>query len=155
MNRLILSIALVVMMGSMAYLMAQSQAPIEYAPNRVPGDQGQTVYDNRVSGDAAPNYQKPAPGGQANCGPQYPYSPYHNPYYTGGSGREVFTDAADWITKLPFSIMDRLTNLWDNRRFPRIPATHGGARLQPVNGGGGSEGNPAGAASESAPRPTQ
>jgi hypothetical protein len=136
MNRLSLSIVLVIMMGSLTYVLAQAQSPVECAPNRLPGQQGQTVYENRVSGEAPANYQKPAPAAQTSCGPQYPYPPYHNPYYTGASGREVFSDAADWITKLPFSIMDRLSNLWDSRRFPRIPATHGGGAPQPDSGAG-------------------
>ncbi len=151
MNRLILSIALIVIVGSAGYLMAQSQAVGEWenATKRLPDGRIVPIWHNPVSGDATPDYQKPAPAAQTACGPQYPYSQYHNPYYTGVSGREIFSDAADWIIKLPFSIMDRVSNIVDYRFFPRVPATHGGAAPQPPNGAQASDGSAAKAPQES------
>ncbi len=60
--------------------------------------------------------------------PTYPYSPHHNPYYSGRSAGNVLSGLIDWIVGFPTNAMDRFSNFMDERVFPAAPATHGGSR---------------------------
>ncbi|MFH0821966.1 MAG: hypothetical protein V2B18_04395 [Pseudomonadota bacterium] len=58
--------------------------------------------------------------------PQYPYPPYHNPYYEGPSPGRSITNALEWVLGIPTAIVDRVADMVDAKFFPKIPAAHGG-----------------------------
>ncbi len=80
----------------------------------------------------APPVNTPQPDGverRPDCDnvPHYPYPTYHNPYYTGVSGREMLSGAMDWVVQLPMNIVDRVSTFVDRRVFshrgaPNAPA---------------------------------
>jgi hypothetical protein len=82
-----------------------------------------------------PVYQVPQAQGYSNGSqpgyPQYPYPPYHNPYFGGYSARNFVSNAIDWIITLPSNVFDRFSNYLDGTIFPRAPATHGKSSVQP------------------------
>lgn len=71
----------------------------------------------------------PSPG-SAQAGPQYPYPPYHNPYYDGTSARNVLNGTIEWLFGLPGQAVETVSNFIDARFFPVQPATSGGQPQQ-------------------------
>jgi hypothetical protein len=85
--------------------------------------------DYRSGAPTGPGYQVPQAQGYSGASqpghPQYPYPPYHNPYFGGYSARNFVSNTIDWLITLPSNVLDRFSNYLDGTIFPRAPATHG------------------------------
>ncbi len=65
-------------------------------------------------------------GGNTTGWPNYPYPPYHNPYYDGGTPGNLLSGAIDWVLEFPSSAWDRFSEFLDSKLFPNSAATYGG-----------------------------
>lgn len=75
--------------------------------------------------------------------PNYPYGPYHNPYYDGAVyPRNFLSGTIDWFFSLPAYAIDSFTGFLDNNVFPRVPATSGGSPQAQPQGAYPSQASP-------------
>jgi len=130
---------------------ANQAAPTSPAPNvaypsgqpyAVPGQgygrsyQEPSVYQRQP---VSPDYSSGAQGD-----PNYPYGPYHNPYYDGADyPRNFLSGTIDWFFSLPAYAIDSFTGFLDNSVFPRVPATSGGSHQAQPQGAYPSQASPA------------
>jgi hypothetical protein len=94
----------------------QPTQPMQPPPAPAPDSQMQP--EKYAPADSQIQMQKYAP---APPGPQYPYPPYHNPYYTGSSGKDLFSDTIDFFAKMPYAVMHRLSDLVNKRVYKTPP----------------------------------
>jgi hypothetical protein len=97
----------------------------------------------------APSVHQRAPGAPdyssgTQDDPNYPYGPYHNPYYDGAAyPRNFLSGTVDWLFSLPAYAIDSFTGFLDNSVFPRVPATSGGSTQAQPQGAYPPQGTPA------------
>lgn len=97
-----------------------------YAPQRPPSMPPQapaatppgSPYTQRIPGEVIA--QDPAE-------PHYPYPPYPNPFYDGGTRQNPLYEGMDWLRELPSQVVQRVNTFLDTTLFPKRAATHGGA----------------------------
>ena len=59
------------------------------------------------------------------AGPSYQYPPNPNPYHAEGRGRDVLTEALDWLLSIPAGVVSRFSDGGEPSVFPEMPATQG------------------------------
>jgi hypothetical protein len=100
-----------------------------------PQNQGVPQYGGLAQ--PVPQNQPPQPvNARQDHYPQYPYPPYHNPYYSGNgmSAKKMLSHTIDWFLSLPSNLADQISSFVDNRFFPETPATHGGQSHSQLQG---------------------
>lgn len=105
---------------------ATGQPPIPYPP--VQGEYG--ALPQPPSGYHSPAVQNDGETDSSGW-PNYPYPPYHNPYYQGVSPRDMFSGTLDWLLAFPSTVMERVSGFMDRSFFPPSPAAQGGASQLP------------------------
>ncbi len=121
MRQNVFSIALIFLAGAYGAAFAEDQIPQQTPP----------IYN--ASQATTSGALKPAvPDQRTDVGPKYPYPPYHNPYYDNSASKDPLNAAVDWLKRLPHSIVDRVVGFVDNRFYPSVPATSGGAPGAPI-----------------------
>ncbi|HMK36278.1 MAG TPA: hypothetical protein VK463_14485 [Desulfomonilaceae bacterium] len=146
MTRSLKSVVLIVLTWASVSYGWQNQVPSHPGGNSNSGA-GQSTTSQTVN-QPVPQYEpqpqslpghtpQPFPqGSSAQEGyPQYPYPPYHNPYYGEGiTPRDLFSNTLDWLFGLPSNIAERVSNFVDSKFFPQAPATQGGPPQSHIQG---------------------
>lgn len=94
------------------------QPPVYSPPNAQPGYTNPQGYQQPTAEAYPPPNQSPYPN--------YPYPPYHNPYYNGMSPKNMLSNTIDWLLALPSTVAGNFSNILDSRVFPAQPAGSGG-----------------------------
>ncbi|MGC8658469.1 MAG: hypothetical protein ACP5U1_05285, partial [Desulfomonilaceae bacterium] len=124
-------LAVIMSMSNLSPALAQSSGPAGTPAGNVTGvgpqpQQAKPSYGvgSATSGQnqTAPVSPQPQSAGNTNGWPSYPYPPYRNPYYDGGTPGNVLSGVIDWMLEFPSSAWDRFSEYLDSKFFPSSPA---------------------------------